>query len=138
MGLTNVQFKDADATTTVTGGTALTLIETGNITNGGKQYIVDGDSRTSTITVTVKARPARLDNRTGKYTKTKAEIVFSVPNVSGSTGEVTFSTVRLITEFNPAMDLGPMDRLTNLAAQSAHAMISPGLLTNLVSLGAIA
>lgn len=116
MGLKTMSLL-ADASISVSGGTALAFAEDGVAIAGGVHLIVPSDSNYKTRRmVTAKSRPPSYDAKTATWSKDKKSISLVLPIVLAD-GRTVFNTVRVEREVHPDLAAADAAELNKLAAQ---------------------
>lgn len=129
MALKNMSLLEGTSLGT-SGGTAITLTDTGVSVPGGIQLIVSEDTDYQTRrTVTAKYRPATINVATGQYGKDKKSLVFVEP-VLLSDGRVVFNTLRLEREVHPSTPAATVADYNVIGAQLLFRADATGFWTN--------
>lgn len=116
MSLKNMSLTSG-ATISVTGGTALTLVEDGVSIQNGLHLVVAEDSDFLTRRLmTIKCRQSTVDMQTGVYGKDKKSISIARPFTLAN-GKVVFNTIRIEREVVPYLSAADALELNKLAAQ---------------------
>jgi hypothetical protein len=117
MGLKTMSLL-ANATVSVTGGTALAFAENGQSIQNGVQLIVPSDTDYQTRRLaTAKVKQATLDTKTGAYGKDRKTISITWPQVLPD-GKVVFNVMRIEREVHPSFSAANALELLKLGAQA--------------------
>lgn len=116
MGLQNGTILDG-ATVSASGGTSKTLVADGVDVVSGIHLIDSSNSDVTTqLSMTAKTKPATLDSKTGKWTKSKSQLTVTIPQVIDTVQE--FPSVFITYSGHPKMTAAEKLRLRSIAAQT--------------------
>lgn len=116
MGLKTMSLL-AGGTVATTGGTAQVFATNGITIPNGTQVIVPADTDYTTRRVaTFKVRAASIDPKTGVYSKDKKSVTYVKPIVLAS-GAISFCTLRIEREVNPALSAADALEMNKIGAQ---------------------
>jgi len=116
MGLKTMSLLD-NATSTATGGTALTFATNGVGIPSGTQLVATSDSDFQTQRIlTAKVKTAVLDPRTGRYGKGKKSLSLSLPQVNED-GSVIFNVWRLEEDVHPSVTAAVRENMRQIISQ---------------------
>jgi len=116
MGLKNMSLK-AGSSIGASGGTDQVFAETGITIQNGLQLMVPADTDYQTRrTCTIKYRPPTLDPKTGRFSKDKKTMVYTVPFVL-TDGSISFQVVRVEREVHPTYSAANAAELCVIGAQ---------------------
>lgn len=116
MGLQNGTILDG-ATVSASGGTLRTLVADGVEVVSGIHLIDSSNSDVTTqLSMTAKTKPATLDSKTGKWTKSKSSLTVTIPQVIDTVQE--FPSVFITFSCHPRMTAAEKLRIRSIAAQT--------------------
>jgi len=116
MALKNMSLL-AGATVSASGGTAQVFADDGVTIQNGLHLVVPADADYQTRkNATVKYRPPTIDSKTGKYSKDKKSISYTIPVVL-TDGSVVFNVVRIEREVHPSVSAEAALEMLVIAAQ---------------------